>query len=200
MPNNPQPDPGNRVLIRAYGEYWKADYVRWNKAKRLFGKRRADLKGEDVDVYEQRGIYILYNDFVPVYVGKAEGLSIGSRIKSHWESRRKGPRWNGFSWFGLRTINKDGSLRALTDAFHPPKDWLIDTLEALLISAIDPPLNSRREKLRQATLLYQSTTDRPAGIQERLDSIERVVKGLAIAHSTEKPKSRSRSEKNGSRS
>jgi hypothetical protein len=77
---------------------------------------------------------------------------------------------------------------------------LIDTLEALLISAIDPPLNSRREKLKQATLLYQSTTDRPAGIQERLDSIEKVVKGLAIAHSKEKPKSRFKSKKNGSRS
>ena len=39
---------------------------------------------------------------------------------------------------------------------HVPKDELIATLEALLIMVIDPRLNSRREKFRNATLLYQS--------------------------------------------
>lgn len=55
---------------------------------------------------------------------------------------------------------------------HLPKTELIATLEALLIIVIDPRLNARREKFRNALPLFQSETDKPEDVEERLDSID----------------------------
>jgi hypothetical protein len=59
------------TLIRSYGEFWSPDVVDWAKSWRLLGTARSDSKGPILNVYEERGIYVLYKDFVPVYVGKA---------------------------------------------------------------------------------------------------------------------------------
>ena len=142
------------------------------------GKLSTRSKGPDIDVYEERGVYVLYNDFDPVYVGKADGQSIGWRIHLHRESQRKGPRWDRFSWFGLRGLRSDGQLRALGTYAHLPKSELIATLEALLIMVIDPRLNARREKFKNATRLSQSDADKHADADERLDLIEKKIDAL----------------------
>jgi hypothetical protein len=46
-------------------------------------------------------------------------------------------------------------MKALNDSFHPNTTELIATLEALLIATIDPRLNSRKEKFKNAVRLYQ---------------------------------------------
>jgi hypothetical protein len=55
---------------------------------------------------------------------------------------RLGGRWDRFSWFGLRSVGEDGSLS------EPSTAWthtvVIETLEALLIESLEPPLNRRR--------------------------------------------------------
>ena len=169
------------ILIRTYGEFWNPELVSWNGTKRLLGKRRSDSKGPDINIYEERGVYVLYKDFEPVYVGKADETSIGYRLQMHRQSRRKGPRWDRFSWFGIRGLTKKNRLRGTNAAFHPTKNQLIATLEALLIVAIDPRLNARREKFKNAVSLHQSETDGPIELDERLESIESMLAGFINA-------------------
>src|SRR6201999_2006688 len=123
--------------------------------------------------YEQRGIYVLYQDYDPVYVGRADRQSIGYRLQLHRESRRRGPRWDRFSWFGVKTINKNGSLRDLNAHAHSRTSELVATLEALLIMVISPRLNGRREKFKNAVQVFQSEEDKPIPKNEqRLTAIE----------------------------
>lgn len=173
------------ILIKAYGEFWNPDAVNWENKRenkwRLMGRRQA--KGPSSNVYEERGVYVLYQDFVPVYVGRADRQSIGYRLKLHRESRRKGPRWDRFSWFGFRGIKPNGQLKGRNKAAHPSTTELIATLEALLIIVIDPRLNSRREKFKNAIRLNQSEEDKPAEVDERLQSIEQKLDSL-LQHKT----------------
>jgi hypothetical protein len=158
-------------LIRTFGEFWDPELVRLT-GRRLMGRKEKSRKDKSINVYEERGVYVLYKDFEPVYVGKADGESIGSRIQKHRKSQRKGPRWNQFSWFGIRGLRKNGGLLALNNAFHPTKDQLIATLEALLIATIDPRLNARKEKFKNAVRLAQSDEDKTQDVEDRLQSIE----------------------------
>jgi hypothetical protein len=114
--------PTSATLIRAYGEFWNPDLVNWKRTWDLFG---VDPQGRTINVFEQRGIYVLYEDYVPVYVGKADKQSIGYRLQLHRESQRKGPRWDRFSWFGLRRINKKGGIWVFSRAtfLWKPLNW-----------------------------------------------------------------------------
>lgn len=82
----------------------------------------------------------------------------------HRESRRKGPRWDRFSRFGIRGIGKDGKLLKKKTFAHARTTELIATLEALLIRIVDPKLNARREKFKNAILLHQSDEVRHNGL------------------------------------
>jgi hypothetical protein len=157
------------ILVKAYGEFWNPDFVSWNNGGTLLGQDRA---GRTINVYEQRGVYVLYEDYAPVYVGRGDKQSIGWRLLSHRESRRKGPRWDRFSWFGINKIRKNGKLSEANSFVHPRTSELIATLEALLIMAINPRLNARREKFKNALQLFQSDKDRPVSTEKRLASIE----------------------------
>jgi hypothetical protein len=159
------------TLIRTYGEYWSPELVDWSKSK-LLAKQTKNKKAVDFNVYDERGVYVLFKDYVPVYVGKAFRQSIGRRLQLHRESRRKGSRWDSFSWFGLKGFKANGELRSLNKVPSLRPDVLIETLEALLIVVIDPKLNSRREALKGAMPLYQSHTYRPKDIDQRLTDIE----------------------------
>lgn len=169
------------ILIKTYGEFWNPELVNWKRSWKLLGKRRSDSKGSDINVYEERGVYVLYKDYEPVYVGKADRQSLGYRLQLHRQSWRKGPRWDRFSWFGIRGLKVNDELRNRNDAFHPSTEELIATLEALLIVAIDPRLNSRREKFKNAVRLYQSDTDKPVEVDDRLESIEEKLDKLIEA-------------------
>jgi hypothetical protein len=160
------------TLIRTFGEYWNPNLVNWANSWNLLGTKTRSKRGHDLNVYEERGIYVLYNDYVPVYVGKAFRQSIGYRLQLHRESRRKGSRWDSFSWFGLKGFRANDELRSLNKVPSVRPEALIETLEALLIAVIDPKLNSRRETLKGAIPLYQSETDRPKDTDQRLADIE----------------------------
>jgi hypothetical protein len=164
------------ILIKTYGEFWNPELVDWNNSWRLLGRR--SRKGMDINIYEERGVYVLYKDYVPVYVGKADVSSIGYRLQGHRHNWRKGPRWDRFSWFGVLGLNDRDKLRRRKAGLRVATDELIATLEALLIVTIDPRLNARREKFKNAVRLFQSTTDKPIEIDERLDSIEKKLEAL----------------------
>jgi len=177
--------PDTPILIKTYGEFWNPELVNWNKSWKLLGKRRSDSRGPDINVYEERGVYVLYKDYIPVYVGKADRQSIGYRLQLHRQNWRKGPRWDRFSWFGILGLRVNDKLRSRKEAFHPSTEELIATLEALLIVAIDPRLNSRREKFKNAVRLYQSDTESPVELEQRLESIENKLEQLLLVRTEE---------------
>jgi hypothetical protein len=165
------------VLVKAYGEFWNPDTVNWAKEE-LLG--RPTPKGQDMNLFGQNGIYVLYNDFQPVYVGKAFKLSIGKRLKSQHENHRRSHRWDRFSWFGFRGFNKDWTMRSLNDGFHPKASELIATIESLLILTIDPQLNARKEQLKNAVHFYQSDVGKPKSpVEVHLTAIEKQIARLS---------------------
>ena len=100
------------TLIRTYGEFWDPELVNWDRAWSLWGKKSQTSRSAPINVYEERGVYVLYKDYQPVYVGKADSQSIGYRLQLHRQSHSKGPRWNQFSWFGIRGLTPKNKLKA----------------------------------------------------------------------------------------
>jgi len=151
------------ILIKSYGEFWNPDLVDWKNSRNLLGRRTR--MGRNINVYDELGVYVLYSDYTPVYVGKAFSSSIGGRIKGHRQSSRKGPRWDRFSWFGVLGLDSKDRLKKSKHGLRVTTEELVATLEALLIVAIDPRLNQRREKFRNADRLLQSDSDKAPGAE-----------------------------------
>jgi len=170
-------------LIRTCGEFWNPEFVKWESPWRLWGKRKP--KGPDIDVWRERGVYVLYKDYVPVYVGKGDKQSIGDRLYEHRWDWKKGARWNSFSWYGLVGLADNGIAQGGEKTYQLSSGELLAALEALLIAVIDPRLNSRREWLKGVVWLYQSKKDRPVDLEARLTSIEgkleQLIKGQGSA-------------------
>jgi hypothetical protein len=61
-----------RAVIQAYGLFWRADEIDWGRGKRfgLYGRLGAKSNNlRVVDFRTQKGIYILYGNYGPHYVG-----------------------------------------------------------------------------------------------------------------------------------
>jgi len=135
------------MLIRAYGLFWSADEVEWfpgagNKGRYMLLGRQGKLRPKLrlVDFRMQSGLYILYGDYGPYYVGKADRL--GRRLKQHLNDRHAG-KWNRFSWFGFRGVQSkpdDRGINRLTPreekTARGDTAQAISELEALLIRAL----------------------------------------------------------------
>jgi hypothetical protein len=137
------------MLIKAFGTFWRKDEVDWHPGTgnkglfRLLG-RRGKNKGilQLADFREQSGIYILYGNYGPHYVGLTRRRGgIGSRLKDHLIDNHA-DKWDRFTWFGFRSVlNKkdEQGLRKLKElastTIGSPKDMIGD-MEALLIQAM----------------------------------------------------------------
>ena len=100
------------MLIRTMGLFWKRDDVFWGKQKNrgtLLGINPNTKKGEPTDFWSQIGVYALYADYHLAYIGQTS--SIGTRLREHLKDDLAG-RWDTFSWFGVRKVNKDSQLAA----------------------------------------------------------------------------------------
>jgi hypothetical protein len=163
------------VLIRAYGELWSPDLVNWGsrgpggKGELLgeFGGRRRPTV---VDVWEQRGVYVLLQDWKVFYVGKADSVPLGVRLRGHLADSLAG-RWDRFSWYGIRGVRKDGALGADMMGKNTSAHRLIDTLESLLIAVTEPPRNRRREEIPGAVELVQQGRERRRPFASSLEEI-----------------------------
>ena len=125
--------------IRAFGMFWRRDLVIWVGKARLLGRQQVGAM--TVDFAEQIGVYLLHDRERVIYVGRASE-AISKRLKEHTTDRLSG-RWDRFSWFGLRGVLENGS--GLSDA---AVSWnhevVINTLEAILIESLEPPLNRKQ--------------------------------------------------------
>lgn len=128
----------DRQVIRAFGIFWRRDWVNWNV--RCLNGSQLDASNS-VNFAEQSGMYILYDRDRPIYVGKCAENSLFDRLKSHTKGRLSS-RWERFSWFGLRASDDDGRLEPSPDE-HAHQD-MVDAMEAVLIEVLEPPQNRRR--------------------------------------------------------
>jgi hypothetical protein len=124
--------------LRAFGMFWQRDLVLWSGIPKLLGRQGAGATG--VNFADQIGVYLLHDRERVIYVGRAVD-TLFTRLKTH-TTDRLGARWDRFSWFGLRSVDDSGKL---SDARVPwSQDVVVETMEALLIESLEPPLNRRR--------------------------------------------------------
>jgi hypothetical protein len=140
------------MLIKNYGLFWRRDEVRWNPGQgqkgafRLLGRRGSNLPGFRLaDFRDQIGIYILYGNYGPHYVGLTRDQNLGKRLKDHL-SDEHGKSWDRFSWFGFRQVLKkkgkqlnrgiDVIKDELPASIPVEPDRMIGDIEALLIKAM----------------------------------------------------------------
>ena len=149
MPQKKKKNAVKPVLIKNYGLFWEHDKVNWNKKPSLIGY---SSKKKKYCFDEQIGIYVLYNENKEIlYVGQAGNgdATLLTRLKRHNSDHLEG-WWTYFSWFGLLGTNKGNSLLKWSkNNFHVDRPKLLDSLEGILIAAINPKLNKQGEKLGQ---------------------------------------------------
>jgi hypothetical protein len=137
-----------KVLIHNYGLHWTRSKVVWGKPHsqgHLKGIRAGNRTGSPIDFREQQGVYVLYDgNFRPVYVGQAgasENKRLFNRLKEHRKDKLA-DRWELFSWFGIRRVLPKGKkLSSPVTRFTVAPRIILDQIEAVLISATEPPLN-----------------------------------------------------------
>jgi hypothetical protein len=136
------------MFIKSYGLFWRADEVEWSPGKgvkgvfRLLGRRGVNLPGlRLVDFRHQQGIYILYGNHGPYYVGLTRKQGLGKRLKDHLTDEHAG-QWDRFSWYGFRAVlaSKDEyglcKLKKLAEVAVGKPNAVIADVEALLIRAM----------------------------------------------------------------
>lgn len=155
-------------IIRAFGMYWQRSAVIWGIQPKIFGQQS---NAQSVDFGEQQGIYVLYDQHKVIYIGRTTDRSLGRRLSEHTRDRLNG-RWDRFSWFGLLDVTKEGTLKV--QALKASLGNLTATLEAILIEALEPPLNRRRGDDLAGVEYFQSRDPelKERDIQNTLRSIE----------------------------
>jgi hypothetical protein len=144
------------VRVTSYGLFWWRDEIQWAPGSgkrntfRLLGhidKRKDKIR--IADFRHQRGIYVLYDDYGPSYVGLTRDLGLGARLKNHTTDHLK-RRWDRFSWFGFRDIIPSEEHRRYFNVDQSGADTITDDmnttigdLEALMILTMGPKHNRK---------------------------------------------------------
>lgn len=136
------------MLIQAYGLFWRTDEINWFPGKgkrgafRLLGRWGSNLPGLRLaDFREQHGIYILYGNYGPHYVGLTRKQALGKRLRDHLDDDHAGA-WDRFCWFGFRSVLKAKNdlglnpLKVLAEVSVGSPGHAIGDIEALLIKAM----------------------------------------------------------------
>src|ERR1035437_4245742 len=117
---------GTPKLVEKYARLWPSeifDYVTSKPGKRL------EYLAKSLPVLRQPGVYVLYRDDVPYYVGKASNW-LWHRLHVH--ARKPGGRYNNFwNHFSVFVIHDPGQR---------------DAVESILIAAF-PTANSAKPKI-----------------------------------------------------
>lgn len=168
------------MLIRNYGLFWWRDEVEWNPGKgrplRILGRQGRNLPNRKVaDFRDQHGLYILYGNYGPVYVGLTTN-ALGRRLQDHTTDRHRRD-WDRFSWFGFKRVLMEVDSRGLqilkgklASSTQVSAKYVIRDSEALLIRALGLPSNTNHTKFTndEAWVQLQWHDDRDREILERL--------------------------------
>jgi hypothetical protein len=164
-------------LIRTIGLFWKADDVFWgrpNKKGTLLGVPAGQTTTQPIDFRDQAGLYILYADYTPVYVGQTSGerFRLFTRLKQHLSNDLAG-RWNRFSWFGILRVLGNGNLSQDIGALHTDLSEALNQMEAVLIHGMEPPLNRQGGRFGESVIRYLQYRDDNLGptVEEMIKTI-----------------------------
>ena len=157
--------------ILCVGARWKASDVYWHTAPvnaKLCGVRARALTSPSANFALQTGIYILYADFTPVYVGQAN-KTLFARLKHHYLADDLVGRWDRFTWFGFRGVGvgNDPKLSKPDVSFHISTKQLLDHLEAAMIHGFEPPMNGQEGRFGKAVKRYKQVRDPRLGPNDR---------------------------------
>ncbi len=157
--------------ILCLGARWKASDVYWHttsKNAQLCGVRARALTSPIANFALQSGIYILYADFSPDYVGQAN-KTLFARLKQHYFGNDLVSRWDRFTWFGFRSVGagNDPKLSMPDVAFHISTNQLLDHLEAAMIHGFEPPMNGQEGRCGNAVSRYKQVRDPRLGPSDR---------------------------------
>lgn len=153
------------MSLKNFGLQWEREAVQWSGTRGNAGHLSgigpigvAKKNQVTADFRNQIGIYILYNNDKAVYVGQAGsgGHDLFSRLKQHLTDHLA-DRWNKFSWFGIRNVNKDGTLSKATGELNRTlkSGDILDLIEGLMINVIEPPLNKQGARWGDIDQYYQ---------------------------------------------
>ncbi len=160
-----------KAPILNLGARWRAEDVYWEtstKKAKLLGVKTRELRGPKVNFAHQSGIYVLYADFTPIYVGQAN-KSLFARLHSHHMTDDLAGRWDRFSWFGFRRVIGTNKPRlSVPDvSFHISTKQLLDHLEAMMIHAFEPALNGQVGRFGKSVERYKQVRDERLGPEDR---------------------------------
>lgn len=160
------------MIVKNYGLFWRVDEVNWNPGGgnpfNLFGRHgMIRPKIRLADFRNQRGIYILYGNYGPYYVGLTRERGLGLRLKDHLSDRHDG-KWDRFSWFGFRAVNDESDNIGVRQTSEEDEEAQVNTnsiigdIEALLIKAMGTHQN----------ILQMNFADGNEWKQVKIDEIE----------------------------
>ena len=166
--------------ILCLGARWSANDVYWNSAPEngnLGGVPRKKVKSPVANFAQQSGIYILYSDHRPIYVGQAN-QTLFARLKAHWLTDDLAGRWETFTWLGFRRVVGGAKPKlSIPDAnFSISPKQLLDHLEAAMIHAFEPPLNGQEGRFGAGVIRYKQVRDPRLGPTDRY-----LIEGMAVA-------------------
>lgn len=149
------------MLIHSYGMFWERDAVNFAPGSgtpggyRLLGYRGKRTSGRRIaDFRQQTGIYILYDDWGPYYVGLSKKTGIGNRLRDHTKDGHRNS-WSRFSWFGFQAVDikpaSSGVSSLKRAAVQTPAHTSINDLEALLIQVLNTRGNSNDMKFKDGS-------------------------------------------------
>jgi hypothetical protein len=166
------------------GARWRAEDIYWYsgpKNGKLLGVRLKALSSTVANFSSQSGIYILYDNFTPIYVGQAN-RRLFARLKEHHLTDDLAGRWDRFTWFGLRKViggNRPSLSRPGVD-FHISTKQLLDHLEAIMIHSFEPALNGQEGRFGGKVIRYKQVRDPRLGPNDR-DLLEKMaIKGKLV--------------------
>jgi hypothetical protein len=151
------------ILISTVGFFWRKDHVFWgagSSAGKLLGVPAKNVTANPIDFREHSGIYVLYSDYKPIYVGQC-GLGnqqLLRRLKQH-RIDDLAERWDRFSWFGIRRVKANGKLSAETSSVHPSIANVLNHVEGVLIHAIEPPMNGQKGRFGNRVIRFVQVRD-----------------------------------------
>ena len=165
------------MLIRTIGLFWKKSDVFWGKGGNrgaLLGVDARAKRRDEVDFWDQVGVYALYANYDLVYIGQT-GLGkqrLGRRLRRHTRDHLAG-RWDSFSWFGVCQVLKDGALREPPASRQTRLDDILDVLEGVAIAIGEPPLNRQGGRFGRGIHSYLQVRDDRCG-----PTLEQAVKQI----------------------
>ena len=155
-------------LIGAHGLFWEREAIDWDAPRgqtfQLLGYRNKLLpKLQVCDFRRARGVYLLFNEYGPTYVGQARGATdgFGYRLKAHDRDGFKD--WNRFCWFSFDDVAASDQYPGWCDVVRDEKarsvgaESAINDLEALMIVAFG--LRSQNQMRLSASAPMEATSE-----------------------------------------